>query len=123
MNENKISILSSPVSPDQLGKMISFIDSGKISGKIAKTVFAEMWKTQKDPEQIIQEKGLVQITDTGAIEKTIDEILAANPEEVSAFRGGKTKLMGFFVGAAMKATKGQASPEIVNQVLAKKLKG
>jgi aspartyl-tRNA(Asn)/glutamyl-tRNA(Gln) amidotransferase subunit B len=106
-----------------LGEMIALIDQGTISGKMAKTVFIEMWKTQKDPVTIVKEKGLVQITDTSAIEKIIDEILMNHPNETAEFRAGKIKLMGFFVGAAMKATKGQANPDIVNQILSAKLKG
>ncbi|MFN8944178.1 MAG: Asp-tRNA(Asn)/Glu-tRNA(Gln) amidotransferase subunit GatB [Pseudobdellovibrionaceae bacterium] len=123
LNENKLDVTRSPISPQMLGEMILLIDQGTISGKMAKTVFVEMWKSGKDPASIVKEKGLVQITDTAAIEKIIDEVLVANPTEVAAFRGGKTKLMGFFVGAAMKATKGQASPEMVNKILAQKLQG
>ncbi|MFN7905150.1 MAG: Asp-tRNA(Asn)/Glu-tRNA(Gln) amidotransferase subunit GatB [Pseudobdellovibrionaceae bacterium] len=123
LNENKLDVTRSPISPQMLGEMILLIDQGTISGKMAKTVFVEMWKSGKDPATIVKEKGLVQITDTSAIEKIIDEVLVANPTEVAAFRGGKTKLMGFFVGAAMKATKGQASPEMVNKILAQKLQG
>ena len=122
LNDQKLNVGQSLVTPKMLGELIRLIDQGKISGKIGKTVFAEMWKSQKDPATIVKEKGLVQITDTSAIEKIIDEVLASHPNEVTEFRGGKTKLLGFFVGAAMKATKGQASPEIVNQILMNKLK-
>jgi aspartyl-tRNA(Asn)/glutamyl-tRNA(Gln) amidotransferase subunit B len=101
--------------------MIALIEAGTISGKIAKTVFAEMWSTRKDPETIVKEKGLTQITDTSAIEKIIDEIMAANPKELADYRGGKEKIFGFFVGQVMKASKGQASPEVVNGLLKKKL--
>jgi aspartyl-tRNA(Asn)/glutamyl-tRNA(Gln) amidotransferase subunit B len=102
--------------------MIAMIDAGTISGKIAKTVFTEMWASGDEPEKIVKEKGLTQITDTAAIEKIIDGILAANPNEVEQYRAGKEKLFGFFVGQAMKATKGQASPEVVNGLLKTKLK-
>lgn len=122
LNEAKIDITQSPISAGALGKMIQLIDGGTISGKIAKMVFAEMWASGKDPEQIVREKGLTQITDTSAIEKIIDEVLIANPTEVAAYRGGKEKLFGFFVGQAMKATKGQASPDMVNNLLKAKLK-
>ena len=122
LNNAKIEVTASPVSSENLGKMIAMIDKGAISGKIAKTVFAEMWAAGKDPETIVKEKGLAQITDTGAIEKMIDGVLAANPSEVEQYRAGKEKLFGFFVGKAMKASKGQASPEVVNELLRKKLK-
>jgi aspartyl-tRNA(Asn)/glutamyl-tRNA(Gln) amidotransferase subunit B len=102
--------------------MIALIDKGTISGKIAKTVFAEMWTSGKDPETIVKEKGLLQITDTSAIDTMIDAVIAAHPSEVEAYRGGKEKLFGFFVGQAMKACKGQASPEVLNGLLKKKLK-
>lgn len=115
-------IESSPITPEMLGTMIGHIDSGKISGKMAKAVFQEMWDTGKDPEAIIAEKGLVQVTDAGAIEKMVDAVLAANPAQVAEYKGGRTKVFGFFVGAVMKASKGQANPDIVNKILQDKLK-
>jgi aspartyl-tRNA(Asn)/glutamyl-tRNA(Gln) amidotransferase subunit B len=121
LNQAEKSIAQSPIKPQQLGQMISMIDKGTISGKIAKTVFAEMWATGKEPEQIVKDKGLVQISDSGAIEKIIDEVLAANASQVADYRGGRTKLFGFFVGAVMKASKGQANPDLVNQLLIDKL--
>lgn len=121
LNANKISIQDSPVKPLNLGKLIQLIDQGKISGKIAKTIFVEMWKTGTDPEVVVKEKGLAQVSDTGSIEKMIDEVLAANPSQVAEYRAGKTKVFGFFVGAAMKASKGQANPDLVNEILKKKL--
>ncbi len=123
LNAHHLQIDQSPIKAIELGRLISLIENGTISGKIAKTVFIEMWKTQHSAEKIIKEQNLTQVTDTGAIEKIIDEILAANPTQVAEYRGGKIKMLGFFVGAAMKATKGQASPEIVNQILNKKLSG
>jgi aspartyl-tRNA(Asn)/glutamyl-tRNA(Gln) amidotransferase subunit B len=123
LNDSKRSVQDSPIPAKRLGELIALIDKGTISGKIAKTVFAEMWATGSDPQSIVKEKGLVQITDVSAIEKIIDDILAANPNEVASFRGGKDKLLGFFVGQAMKATKGQASPDVVNEILKMKLKG
>ena len=122
LNESKKEISQSPISAALLGRLISLIDVGTISGKIAKTVFSEMWSTGRDPEVIVKEKGLTQITDSGAIEKIIDSVLAANPNEVEQYRGGKEKVFGFFVGQVMKASKGQASPELVNGLLKKKLK-
>jgi aspartyl-tRNA(Asn)/glutamyl-tRNA(Gln) amidotransferase subunit B len=123
LNEAKIDIEDSKIKSSQLAGLIRLIDNKTISGKIAKTVFSEMWKTGEEPEKIVEEKGLVQITDESAIEKIIDEIITANPQQVEQFRGGKDKLFGFFVGQAMKATKGQASPELVNKLLNKKLRG
>ncbi|MBK7889637.1 MAG: Asp-tRNA(Asn)/Glu-tRNA(Gln) amidotransferase subunit GatB [Bdellovibrionales bacterium] len=123
LNDAKKTFAQSPVSAEQLGAMVMLIDKGTISGKIAKTVFAEMWATGKNPDVIVKEKGLVQITDTSAIEKAIDDVIAANPAETEAYRGGKEKLFGFFVGQVMKVTKGQASPDMVNQLLKKKLAG
>lgn len=121
LKEAKIDIRNSPIHPESLGELIQLIDSGTISGKIAKTVFSEMWSTRKSPGNIVREKNLLQITDSSAIEKIVDEVLQANPSEVASYRGGKTKLMGFFVGAVMKASKGQASPELVNSLLKQKL--
>lgn len=121
LNNNKVSITDSPIGPNELAQLIKSIDAGAISGKIAKTVFAEMWSTRRSSEEIIKEKGLAQVSDTAVIEKIIDEVLAANPSQVVEYRSGKTKVFGFFVGAAMKATKGQANPDLVNQILKNKL--
>ncbi len=116
-------IKESPIKPTQLGRMIAQIDKGLISGKIAKTVFQEMWQSGKDPEVIIKEKGLVQVSDPAAIEKIVDEVLAANAQNVEDHKSGKKKnLLGFFVGAVMKASKGQANPDLVNKILLEKLK-
>lgn len=123
LNTANKTIADSPIKPEQLGKMITLIDNGTISGKIAKTVFQEMWQSGKDPEAIIKEKGLVQITDPSAIEKIVDEVLAANAQNVEDHKSGKKKnLLGFFVGAVMKASKGQANPDLVNKILQEKLK-
>lgn len=121
LNTHKVEIKNSRVQALELAKLIEQIDAGKISGKIAKTVFSEMWQTGRTAEEIIKEKGLAQVSDTGVIEKIIDEVLAANASQVAEYRGGKTKVFGFFVGAAMKATKGQANPDLVNQILKAKL--
>lgn len=123
LNSANKQITSSPIKPQQLGRMIGLIDNGTISGKIAKTVFQEMWQTGKDPEVIIKEKGLVQITDPAVIEKIVDDVLAANAQNVEDHKTGKKKnLFGFFVGAVMKASKGQANPDLVNKILLEKLK-
>lgn len=124
LNNNNLHVASSPISPLQLGQLIVLIDKGTISGKIAKSVFLDMWKTSKDPEVIVKEKGLVQVSDPAAVEKIVDEVLAANVQQVEDHKSGKKKnLFGFFVGAVMKASKGQANPELVNQILQKKLNG
>jgi len=97
------------------------IDSNTISGKIAKTVFRDMYETGNSPKKIIDEKGLVQITDTKFIEELADKIIAANPKAVSQYKAGKKNTIGFFVGQIMKETKGKANPKIVNEILSKKL--
>lgn len=109
------------IKAEDLGALIRLIDDQTISGKIAKDVFAEMFATGKTPAEIVREKGLVQITDTSAIEKIVDEVIAANPKEAENYRGGKTALMGFFVGQVMKASGGKANPKAVNEILKTKL--
>jgi aspartyl-tRNA(Asn)/glutamyl-tRNA(Gln) amidotransferase subunit B len=123
LKEDNREIADCPVTPELLTGMLKLVESGTISGKIAKTVFDEMYKTGKEPAKIVEEKGLVQVSDTGAIEKIIDEILAANQDKVEEYRGGKEKLFGFFVGQIMKASKGKANPALVNELLLKKLQG
>jgi len=110
-----------PVRPDRLAGMIKMINDGTISTKIAKTVFEEMYGTGKDAETVVKEKGLVQVSDTGAIETIIDDVIKANPAQHADYKGGKDKLFGFFVGQVMKASKGKANPEMVNELLKKKL--
>lgn len=114
-------ITKAPITAEQLGQMILLIEKGIISGKIAKTVFAEMCKTGQDAEKIIKEKNLVQITDSARIGEIIDSVLAANAPAVAEYRAGKVKLFGFFVGAVMKASQGQANPDVANQILKDKL--
>ena len=114
-------IEQSPVSPEKLAELIILIEDGVISGKIAKTVFLEMAETGSTPGDIVKEKGLVQVSDQSAIEPLIDRIIENHPGEVEKYRGGNTKLMGFFVGQVMKETKGKANPAIVNELLKKKL--
>ncbi len=116
-------IADCPVTSKQLADLIRIIDTGEISGKIAKTVFEEMFRTAEDPAPIIKRMGLVQVSDTASLEPVIDKIVAANPRQVEEFRSGKTKVIGFFVGQVMKETKGQANPKVVNDLLQKKLKG
>ena len=123
LNEDGKSIADSPVTPRLLADLLLLIDKGTISGKIAKTVFDEMYKTGLEPAAIVEEKGLVQVSDTGEIERIIDEIMTANADQVEEFRGGKEKVFGFFVGQVMRASKGKANPAVVNELLLKKLKG
>ena len=99
------------------------IDEGKISGKQAKDVLVEMFKTGKGALAIIEEQGLVQVSDTGEIDALIDEVIAANPGQLASYRSGKEALFGFFVGQVIKASKGKANPKIVNERLREKLKG
>lgn len=113
--------LACPLSPAALAALIGLVDSGEISGKIAKQIFPDLFATGADPVVYVKDKGLTQISDTSALETAVEAVLAANPAEVEAYRGGKTKLMGFFVGQIMKATKGQANPGLVNELLRAKL--
>ena len=114
-------ISESPVSAPDLAGLLKLIHEGVISGKIAKTIFEDMAQTGKAPEQIVKEKGLVQVTDVSAIEEVVLTVLVACPKEVENYKNGKTKLLGFFVGQVMKETKGKANPKIVNEILKKKL--
>jgi aspartyl-tRNA(Asn)/glutamyl-tRNA(Gln) amidotransferase subunit B len=110
-----------PVSAPHLAEMLKMIDDGIISGKIAKSVFEEMYRSGKRAEEIVKEKGWVQVTDFAEIERIVEQVLSANPKEVEAYRKGKEKLFGFFVGQVMKGTQGKASPQLVNDLLKKKL--
>ncbi len=121
LNREGLDIADSPVSPDMLGGMLRRITDNTISGKIAKDVFDAMWNGEGDADTIIEARGLKQVTDTGAIEAMIDEVIAANPRQVEQYRAGKEKLLGFFVGQVMKASKGKANPAQVNDLLKKKL--
>ncbi|MBL4639187.1 MAG: Asp-tRNA(Asn)/Glu-tRNA(Gln) amidotransferase subunit GatB [Kordiimonadaceae bacterium] len=123
LNKAGKSISESPVSAEQGAELLALIEDGTISGRIAKDVFEVMFETGKGAEAIVEEKGLKQVSDTGAIEKIIDEIIAANPGQLEQYRGGKDKLIGFFVGQVMKATGGKANPGVVNQLLKPKLDG
>jgi aspartyl-tRNA(Asn)/glutamyl-tRNA(Gln) amidotransferase subunit B len=123
LNEDGRSIGASPVTPALLADLLKLIEKGTISGKIAKTVFDEMYKTGKEPAAIVAEKGLVQVSDTGAIEAIIDEVLAKEAGQLAEYRSGKDKLFGFFVGQVMRASKGKANPALVNELLLKKLNG
>jgi aspartyl-tRNA(Asn)/glutamyl-tRNA(Gln) amidotransferase subunit B len=121
LNKNGQTLENSPISAAQIGGMIDLIADNTISGKIAKDVFAIMYESGKDAAAIVEEKGLKQVTDMGAIEVVIDAIIAANPDNVAAYKSGKDKLFGFFVGQVMKETGGKANPAAVNDILKKKL--
>jgi aspartyl-tRNA(Asn)/glutamyl-tRNA(Gln) amidotransferase subunit B len=117
------SIEQAPISASDLAELLKLVDDGTISGKIAKSVFDEMAKSDKSARQIVAEQRLVQISDSSAIDDIVSRILADSPAEVQAYKSGKTKLLGFFVGQVMKETRGQANPKMVNEILKKKLDG
>jgi aspartyl-tRNA(Asn)/glutamyl-tRNA(Gln) amidotransferase subunit B len=123
LNADGRDIKDCPVTPSGLGEMLRLIEDGTISGKIAKTVFEEMYRTGETPSRIVEAKGLVQVTDAGVIEETIDRVLKTDPDLLEAYRQGKEKLFGHFVGQVMKETRGKANPKLVNELLKKKLKG
>ena len=123
LNEDKLDIRKCPITAGALADMIKLIEAGTISGKMAKDIISGMYKTGKSPQKIIEEKGLVQITDEGELAKTITAIIDANPSQLADYRSGKEKLFGFFVGQVMKATQGKANPQLVNDMLKKMLAG
>ena len=123
LNKAGVDLADSSVSADMLGGLIDLIADGTISGRIAKDVFAEMFETGKDAAVLVEEKGLKQVSDSGAIEALIDEVLADNLDKVAEYKAGKDKLFGFFVGQTMKKSQGKANPAMVNQVLKAKLSG
>ena len=122
LNAGEKEITDSPITPEMLVEMLQLLDKGTISGKIAKTVFEEMFETGKRAEEIVKEKGLVQISDQTALEKMVDEVIEANPKSVEDYRSGKGKAIGFLVGQVMKLSKGKANPGLVNNLLREKLK-
>jgi len=121
LNENNIEIKNSKVTPKSLGELLSLIEDGTISGKIAKTIFKELIETGKEPKAIVEEKGLVQISDEGEIAKVVESVIANNPESVEDYHNGKEKAIGFLVGQVMKETKGKANPQLVNKLIKEKL--
>jgi aspartyl-tRNA(Asn)/glutamyl-tRNA(Gln) amidotransferase subunit B len=116
-----LDIAESPVPAARLAELVKLVASGEISGKLAKDVFAKMFESGRPASEIIAAEGLQQISDTSALEKIADEILAANAKQVEQYRAGKKGVLGFFVGQMMKATRGQANPAVVNEVLTRKL--
>jgi len=121
LNKNNIKIINSPITPNNLGKLIKLIQSEIISGKIAKQVFEEMFKSKKSPEKIVDERGLSQVSDTKEIEKIVNKILESNLNKVDEYKNGKTKLLGFFVGQVMKISHGKANPNLVNKIIKSKI--
>ena len=123
LNAAGLEITASPVSAASLGGLVDRVADKTLSRRIAKEVFEIMFETGGEADAIIEERGLKQVSDTGAIEAVVDKIIADNPDKVSEFKGGKDKLMGWFVGQVMKASQGKANPQIANEILAKKLSG
>jgi len=121
LNEKKLELKDSPVTAKNLGALVELITKNVINGKTAKDVFALMTETGENPEKIVEEKGLKQVTDTGAIEKMIDDLLSSATDNVAAYRSGKVGLFGWFVGQIMKQSQGKANPGVVNELLKKKL--
>jgi len=123
LKDTGLDMEDNPLPPDRLAALIRMIDAADISGKIAKTVFEEMFRSGDDPAAVVSRLGLVQVSDEAALEAVIERIMAANPAQLSEFRAGKEKLFGYFAGQAMKETKGQANPQVLNKLLKRKLKG
>jgi len=121
LNKNLVELEDSPISAKQLGELVGLIEDNTISGKIAKDVFADMFETSKDASVIVEEKGLKQVTDTGAIESIVDEVIAENAAQVEDYKGGNDRIFGFFVGQVMKKSQGKANPGIANKLLKEKL--
>jgi aspartyl-tRNA(Asn)/glutamyl-tRNA(Gln) amidotransferase subunit B len=121
VKEDKTEISDFPISPENLGRLIELINNGTISGKIAKEVFPEMLKSDINPEIIVKEKNLLQITDTSALGKIVDEIISNNQHQVKQYLSGKETVIGFFVGQVMRSTQGKANPKAVNELLKEKL--
>ncbi|MEO0910826.1 MAG: Asp-tRNA(Asn)/Glu-tRNA(Gln) amidotransferase GatCAB subunit B, partial [Pseudomonadota bacterium] len=120
LNENNLSLEASPVSPDQIGSIIDLIKEGTISGQIGKDLFEIIWEEGGDPAEVVEARGMKQVTDTGAIEAAVDEIIAANPDQVEKAKE-KPQLAGWFVGQVMKASGGKANPQAVQKIVKEKL--
>tara|TARA_Y100000817_G_scaffold112367_1_gene87988 strand:+ start:53 stop:586 length:534 start_codon:yes stop_codon:yes gene_type:complete len=123
LNEKNLEISQSPISAINLSKLINLIKDGTISGKIAKTVFEEMIVGDQDPQKIIEAKGLKQESDPKALEELIEKVIQNNADKVAEYKSGKDKLFGFFVGQAMKESKGKGNPQLINKILKEKLNG
>ena len=123
LNRTDTDIAQSPVSAGQLGRLIDLISDGTVSNRLAKEVFEIMFETCDDPEKIVEERGMKQVTDIGTIEAAVDEAIANGAAQVAQYKGGNEKVVGWFVGQVMKATNGKANPRAVNELLLKKLDG
>ena len=120
LNLSGTAITASPVTPERLVELLQLVEKGTISLKVAREIFPELYRSGKSPAQIVQEKGLTQVSDEGALDKIIDEVLAKNPAQVAQFKEGKQQVLGFLVGQVMKASGGKANPGKVNELLKKK---
>jgi aspartyl-tRNA(Asn)/glutamyl-tRNA(Gln) amidotransferase subunit B len=120
LNLSGTEIAASPVTPERLVALLQLVEKGTVSLKVAREIFPELYRSGKMPEQIVQEKGLTQVSDEGALDKIIDEVLAKNPAQVAQFKEGKQQVLGFLVGQVMKASGGKANPGKVNELLKKK---
>jgi aspartyl-tRNA(Asn)/glutamyl-tRNA(Gln) amidotransferase subunit B len=114
-------IVESPIAPEHMGELVALINKGELSGKLAKEILPKMFETGDSAAAIMDREGLRQISDTGALEKIVEQVIAANPKQVEQYRSGKTAVLGFLVGQVMKASRGQANPGAVNEVLKNKL--
>ncbi|ALA59821.1 Asp-tRNA(Asn)/Glu-tRNA(Gln) amidotransferase subunit GatB [Nitrospira moscoviensis] len=123
LNNSGTDVTASPVSPERLVSLLTMVEQGTVSLKVARDIFPELYRSGKTPEQIVQEKGLTQVSDEGSLEKLIDEVLAKNPAQVAQFKEGKHQVLGFLVGQVMKASGGKANPGKVNELLKRKLTG
>ncbi len=121
MSDSKQTINECKITPNHFAGMMKLIDNGTISGKIAKTIYEEMFNTGNQPDAIVKEKGLLQITDEDEITKIVDQAMVDNPSSVQDYRNGQKKALGFLVGQVMKLSKGKANPQLVNKILTKKL--
>ena len=123
LNNSGKDVIVSPVSPERMVSLLQMVDKGTISLKVAREIFPELYASGKPPEQIVQEKGLTQVSDEGALETVIADVLTKNPSQVAQFKEGKQQVLGFLVGQVMKASGGKANPGKVNELLKKKLVG
>jgi aspartyl-tRNA(Asn)/glutamyl-tRNA(Gln) amidotransferase subunit B len=121
LKEDDRPLASSPVPPGRLAELVALIDKGTITGKIAKDVFEKMWTSGEGARAIVEREGLTQVSDEGAIEAAIREVMASSPDQVATYRKGKTGTLGWFVGQVMKKTGGRANPQVVNALLKKHL--
>jgi len=123
LNDSGTAVAASPVSPERLVSLLKLVDKGAVSLKVAREIFPEVYASGKTPEQIVREKGLTQVSDEGALDKIIDDVMAKNPQQLAQYRGGKEAVFGFFVGQVMKESGGKANPGKVNELLKRKLAG